>query len=85
MTVTMLKNMYCENNPNGHYFDYKTLKFFGERLSEMRVLKEIFKIRDFHGDVHDAYCLSSVQHNAPGGPRRHYSYFDVNTFEHIMI
>ena len=84
MTVSTLRHNYYKNNPDGQYFDYDTLKFFGERESEMRVLKDIVKVRDISGDLHDAYCLSSLQRKAPGGPRRHYAYFDCETCSPIV-
>lgn len=36
--VWKLVDMYKGKHPYGHFFDDKTLKFFGERLSDMRVL-----------------------------------------------
>ena len=84
MNVYTLISKYKQNNPAGHYFDHETLKFFGERVSEMRVLKSISEVKDYSGNVHKAYCLSSLQHNHPCGARRKYTYFDVETFEEIM-
>ena len=39
MTVYSLKENHLQAEPNSHFFDYDTLKFFGERMSEMRVMK----------------------------------------------
>lgn len=85
MTVYELKTKYLEHHPNGHFFDRNTLKFFGETLSTMRVLAGFYSVKDYSGNEHKAYCLSSYQRNYPGGPRRHLSYFDAETFEHIMM
>lgn len=85
MTVCMLKQRHLNNYPNSHFFDYDTLKFFGERMSEMRVLNLTTKVKDQSGNIREVYCLSSLQHNAPGGKRRAYHYFDVRTFEHVIL
>ena len=85
MNIYTFINKYYQHNPHGHYFDRDTLKVYGERISEMRVLKEIETVTDISGEVHQAYCLSSRQHKYPGGPRRKYTYFDVNTFDDIIL
>lgn len=78
--------MYYARHPNGHFFDRDTLKFFGERRSEMRLLKNTVKIRDICGETHECYVISSVQR--PGAPlrrRRAYHYFDVDTLTDVTI
>ena len=81
MNVWKLEREYMAHNPHGHFFDNDTLKFFGERKSEMRVLKGTVKREDFYGNEHECYVLSSYQRKHPCGPQRKYHYFDVNTFE----
>lgn len=76
MTVYKLIQEHKRNFSHSHFFDKETLRFFGERISEMYVLKKTEMI-----DGVEYYVLSSLQHNAPGGARRAYHYFDVNTFE----
>ena len=80
-TVDRLISAYYEKYPNGHYFDRETLKLFGERISEMRLLKKRIILKDDCGVQHTCYILSSLQRKAPGGPRRSYTYFDVETLE----
>ncbi len=75
---------YYEKNPDGHYFDPETLKFFGECLSEMRLLKKTVKIKDISGKEYEAYVISRLQRNHPGGPRRTYAYFDADTLEPLQ-
>lgn len=75
---------YYQHHPTGHYFDSDTLRFFGERKSEMRVLKGTVKITDVCGDEHECYVVSSIQHKHPIKPTRHYAYFDTTSFEHIL-
>lgn len=79
MTVYRLKEEYQKNHPEGHFFDHDTLKFFGERESEMRVLKQKANI-----DGRECYILSSLQRKYPGGPRRIWHYFDTETFDNII-
>ena len=76
---------YYQKNPNGHYFDSDTLKFFGERRSDMRLLKGTVKVKDVCGEEHEAYCISRLQRKYPGGPRRTYAYFDIETLDDIII
>lgn len=81
-----LARMYQEMHPNGHFFDPKTLKFFGERMSGMRLLKGTVHIKSAGGYDHECYVLSSVQR--PGPPlkrRRVYHYFDVETLEDVCV
>ena len=79
-----LISAYRDKQQNGHFFDSDTLKFFGERISEMRVLKTKAQIRDCMGSVHTCYVLSSLQRKHPCGPRRSYHYFDTATFDDVI-
>lgn len=83
MTVPSLITNVKNNNPHSHFFDRDTLKFFGERISEMRVLKNPVSVTDFNGNTHNCWCLSSLQRNAPMGATRVYHYFDTKTFEEV--
>ena len=85
-TISDLIHAYKNAHPDGHFFDRDTLKFFGERLSEMRLLKTRATVLDACGEAHECYVVSSVQR--PGPPlrqRRMYHYFDTTTFEDIPI
>jgi len=84
MDVWTLSRKYYENNPGGHFFDRDTLKFFGERMSEMYVFKNKEKVKDGQGVEHECYVLSSLQRVPYVGKRRHYAWFDANTFEEIL-
>ena len=70
-------------HPQSYFFRRNTLKFFGERISDMRILQKTATIADYDG-AHECYVLSSLQRKYPGGPRRKYHYFDVDTLEHII-
>mgnify|MGYP003310074166 CR=1 FL=1 len=84
MNAYELRAAYRSRHPDWHYFDDDTLKIFGERMSEMRVLKNIVTVKDVYGNEHRAYVLSSLQRNCPSGPQRHYTYFDVDTIEDFI-
>lgn len=85
ISVNQLINRYQSKHPNGHFFDRETLKFFGERISEMRVLKGTIVVTDFGGEKHECYILSSLQRNYPSGPKRVYHYFDVETYDDVNV
>ena len=79
-----LKDAYYRKHPDGHYFDTDTLKFFGERLSDMRLLKEISNIKDISGNEHEVYVISRLQRNNPKGKCRTYAYFDTTTLDDVI-
>ena len=92
-SVNILAKMYSnfysfyrdyETKVHDHFFDHDTLKFFGERLSEMRLLKGTSKIIDNMGDKREVYVISSYQHKAPKGLERTHHYFDVETLQNII-
>ena len=74
---------YYAKHPNGHYFDKDTLKFFGERLSDMRIYKTVEVKGDYQGTKHKCYVISRLQRKHPNGPKRTLAYFDVETLEDI--
>lgn len=75
-----LKSEIQTRYPDTHFFDRATLKFFGERESESRVLKKTVT-----RNGHICLILSTCQHNAPAGiSKRHYTYFDIVTLEQIF-
>ncbi len=84
MPVWKFIQLYKEKNPNGHFFDKDTLRFFGERISDMRVLKKTLEVTSSIGKVHTCYTLSVLQRKNPAGPLRKYHYFDVDTMQHIV-
>lgn len=84
-SVYDLKRAYERKYPNKHFFDKETLKFFGERMSDMRILKNTVTITESDGNEIECYILSSLQRNHPLGARRVYHYFDVNTLRAISL
>ena len=84
ISVSRFISEFKRHNPDDHYFDRETLKFFGEYISEMRILKETVTIEDCRGIVHECYVLSKIQHEAPAGPTKVRDYFDIKTFERVF-
>lgn len=79
-----LKRAYREKHPDGHFFDDETLRFFGERLSEMHVLKGTVKITDILGKEHECYVLSCYQRPPFGQKKRVHHYFDVEDIDEVF-
>lgn len=71
-------------NPGSKFFSNDTLKFFGERRSDMYLYKTTEKITTPSGDVHICYRVRSKQRKAPGGPKTVYHFFDVNTLAEVI-
>ena len=84
ITVNQLINGYKQNRPDGHFFDDDTLKFFGERKSDMKVSRDLVKVKDYRGNEHTCYELKTKQRKAPGGPKDSYHYFDTTTFDEVI-
>lgn len=80
MTLNELIYEYKKRWPDHHFFDPDTLKWFGERRSEMYLWKDTVTHTDYSGEKRECYVLSSLQRKAPGGPKRVYHYFDTTTF-----
>ena len=76
---------YDVKQPNGHYFDPDILKFFGEKLSDLRIHKTAEVREDDQGTKHVCYVVSRVHRAHPNGPRRSLGYFDRETLEEIEV
>ena len=88
MDIYELKNKHLEKNPGSHFFDYDTLKFFGEALSRMRVLKNPALITDVCGEKHTCYVVSATRTKNWNGsckPYTHYHYFDKETLTDVIV
>lgn len=81
-------NDFKKKNPNNHYFDDDTLKFFGNTLSSMKILKDIETVSDCTGKKHKCYVLSKKQYiNGFISKEKgvFYDYFDINTLEIVLV
>ena len=84
ISVDKLIEEYYKRNPDGHFFDRETLQFFGEKKSDMWILKKPVTV-DYWGEKHRCYVLSTFQSKAPPGNQRKYFYFDCETFKEVFI
>lgn len=75
--VDTLIRKHEEHNPDSPFFHYDTLKFWGERKSEMRVLKNTRK-----RGIHECYVLSTLQRTGLGN-KRAWHFIDINTYKII--
>ena len=81
-----LKNKIETVGKETHFFDADTLKFFGERLSEMRLLKDTITVTDVCDEKHICYVVSVTRRKNYRGPCKPYAYhhyFDIVTFRHV--
>lgn len=86
-TVYSLISAYQKAKPEGFYFDSDTLDFWGEKVSEMRLGKELYQVIDDYDDsAHWCYRLTTYQRDPfTNGKRLHVVYFDVDTFEDFTV
>lgn len=76
---------YKRLHPESHYFDSETLKFFGERISEMYLYSDTENVTDWDGNKVDAYCLKIRQRKAPVGVSQiKYAYFSVDDLSEVI-
>jgi len=73
----------------GHFFDGKTLEFFGESFSTMTVQSELVERVTSNGNVYTCYVLETLQHiptdkfDGSKFPRICRVFFDVKTMNDI--
>lgn len=88
MNIYELRSEHLSHYPNSHYFDSDTLKFFGEAMSRMKVLKKTVEVTDVCGEKHNCYVVSAIRNkNAFGScePYTYYHYFDTTTFDNVAM
>ena len=56
-TASDLKYLYEQSNPDGHFFDRKTMKFFGDRMKNYGVRKVRLQSENRPDEVFDGYEL----------------------------
>lgn len=66
---------------NPIYFHKDTLKYYGERLSDMRILKTRENITDSMGKKHEQAIVVSKKSKGV----RSYAYFDKDTLKLIQL
>ena len=65
-----------------HFFDRETMQFFGDTMSNYSVSRHVVEITDSMGDTYQCYALGRKR--AVKDNNKATSYFDVETFEHIL-
>jgi len=48
MTASELKALYCRHCPGGHFFDRKTMKFFGDTMANFAV-RDVGRVKSGYG------------------------------------
>ena len=82
--ITLRKLMEEYEKRNNCYFKKETLKFWGERLSDMRILENTVVKTDFQGNIHECIVLSKISKDFYGKKYRNYDYFDIDTLNRII-
>lgn len=77
-------NDYRITHPQSYYFSPATLEFFGERLSDMRILAKTQKVKDSQGKEFECFVLSKSSKNWDNKRIRTYAFFDVENLERII-
>lgn len=72
MTPSKLKEKYLEHNPNGLFFDKKTMAFFGDTMKNFGCYQE--------GDCYILYRKTPVKHFANVEFK-----FDAKTFKYLGV
>lgn len=80
MTPSQLKARYQQADPDGHYFDRETMRFFGDRMSNYGV--RAATVTDYTGqtrEVWELYRKHAVKHGL-----RASHYFDRETMDEVF-
>lgn len=86
-TASDLKYMYEKMNPEGHFFDRSTMKFFGDTMSNYYVplhkgKARLVKVLQSDGTIANCYAL---QRKRPvKGGLTSTAYFCASTFERVL-
>lgn len=77
-------NDYRITHPQSYYFSPATLKFFGERLSDMRILSKTKKVKDSYGQEFECFVLSKSSKNWNNKRIRTYAYFNTENLDQVI-
>lgn len=79
MNASELKYHYQAHNPDGHFFDRKTMRFFGDTMRNFGVRSKPVKIRRHSGDLVTCYELYRRRPVKHGLQSSHF--FSIDQFE----
>lgn len=82
MTASELKYHYQLANPNGHFFDRKTMRFFGDTMGNYGVRANTVNVKEFDGNVVECYVLYRRRATKHGLTKD--AYFSVSDFSKIL-
>lgn len=80
MTASTLK--YKVQKTGSYFFDRKSMRFFGDTMSNYYVSRHIVEITDSIGDTYQCYALTRV--HPVKDNMQSTAYFDIETFENIL-
>jgi len=85
ITASDLKHAY-QTVDGGHFFDRKSMKFFGDTMSNYYVPVKNGTARVFNVETHTGthQCYALERKRPVNGGLYKTAYFDVNTFEYIL-
>ena len=78
ITASQLKRLYNQNNIDCHYFDRKSMQFFGDTMSNYYVPAKTVMINSWSGDVIEFYELQRKRAVKEGLNKS--AYFCIKTF-----
>lgn len=81
MTVRELIYQYKRHNKNGHFFDSKTIRFFGDDL-ETATVEEVTAMTNI--GPKRCWKYTANQDNAPVQPYLKTTYFDVENYHEYI-
>lgn len=84
ISISWIIAEYKKRHPDGHYFDNDTLKFWGEKICDMRLSKRLHYV-EVGNSVYNCYKLT-VPAKDPfddNKPFDHITYFDEQTFSPV--
>jgi hypothetical protein len=81
MTASDLKALYKRHNPEGLYFDRKTMRFFGDRMANFGVAEDCIKVMSKAGIVELPVWRLYRKRPVNGGLHGHCDYFRQDTGE----
>lgn len=81
--ITLEKLIKEYDKRGSNYFKEDTLKFYKEKLEDMKIKDEIREIRDRGGNLHKCIVLERISVGIFGEKYPNYDYFDMYTLGRI--
>lgn len=78
MTPSNLKYLYEINNPDGHFFDRQTMKFFGDTMANFGCRRTTIALELWAGGAQDVSCWELYRKRPVKHGLQSSHYFDDN-------